>query len=450
MSVFAAKADRANQIVGGADQPVSRHAWIGLSMLFVVALFNYIDRSIISILQVPLKTDLNLSDTQMGALTGLSFALLYTTMALPVARLADTVNRKRLIAAALAIWSAATACCGLANNFATLVAFRMGVAFGEAGCVPASHSMIADYFPLKQRGTALALWGLSSPLGIMLGFGAGGWLVTAMSWREAFLIFGIAGLVLAPFILLVREPKRGQFDQHVVADGETMESAVAAQEALDAKVPLRAALATLWNSKAFRYLALAGATHAFVQFTAHNWNAPFYVRVHQMPIGEVAFYLAVAFGLAGAVGQFAGGMLIDRLGRKDKRWYMWVPALSSLLLAPVSLAQDFAPSAQVSMAIGLVAAVLIQAYFAPIVATAQLLVLPRMRAFTSAMLVLIVNILGLGFGPLITGAISDLLTPTFGQEALRYAMSSTLFMAVIAGLLFARSAHHLRKELAAG
>ena len=431
------------------DTTISRQAWAGLAMLFLVALFNYIDRSIISILQVPLKTDLHLSDTQLGALTGLSFALLYTSLAIPVARLADSFNRKRLIAAALAIWSAATAFCGLANSFGTLVAFRMGVAFGEAGCVPASHSMISDYFPLKRRGTALALWGLSSPLGTMLGFGAGGWLVTAMSWREAFFIFGIAGLALAPFVLLMKEPKRGQFDALPVQPDQSAAAAAAAQDAVDAKVPFRQALSVLWRSKAFRFLAAGGAAHAFVQFTAHNWNAPFYIRVHELPIGQVALYLAIAFGVAGGVGQFVGGALIDRLGRGDRRWYMWIPALASLILAPVSLAQYFVPDVRVSMALGLVAAVMLQAYFAPIIATAQLLVKPRMRAFTSAMLVLVVNILGLGFGPIITGAISDQLTPMFGQESLRYAMSSTLFMALLASLLFARSAHHLRKELAA-
>lgn len=404
----------------------------GLGMLFLVALFNYIDRAIISILQEPLKADLKLSDTQLGALTGLSFALLYTTMALPIARLADVWNRKRMIAAALAIWSSATAACGLANNFATLVAFRMGVAFGEAGCVPASHSMIADYFPLRQRATALALWGLSSPFGTMLGFAAGGWITQAMSWREAFLAFGIAGVALAPFVLTMKEPLRGRFDDHKDAR---------------LQLPLREALGALWKLRAYRFLALGGAAHAFVVFAGHNWNAPFYGRVHEMPLTQVAVFLALAFGLGGGLGQFLGGFLSDRLGRGDRRWYMWMPAAASALLIPVSLGTYLLDDTVASMAFGTVQAVLLNVYFAPIVATTQMLVAPQMRAFTSAVLVLIVNILGLSLGPLLTGAISDALQPAYGADSLRYAILLSVGMEVLAALCFFRSAHHLVREL---
>jgi MFS family permease len=403
----------------------------GLAMLFMVALFNYIDRSIISILQEPLKAELRLSDTELGALTGLSFALLYTTMALPIARLADRWNRKRLISAALLIWSSATAACGLANNFATLVAFRLGVAFGEAGCVPASHSMIADYFPLRQRGTALALWGMSHPFGIMLGFAAGGWLTQELGWREAFLVVGLAGVVLAPAVLLVREPVRGCFD----ASADT-----------GVQPPWREAAATLWRLKAFRYLAAGGAAHAFVQHTITNWNAPFYSRVHQLPIGEVALFMALAFGIGGGLGQFLGGFLSDRLGRDDRRWYMWLPAMAGILIIPVSIATYLLDTAAAAMAFGAVQAFLLNVYFAPIVASAQMLVAPQMRAFTSAVLVLIVNILGLSLGPLVAGAISDALQPAFGADSIRYAILASIGVSAIAALCFFRAAHHLAQE----
>jgi predicted MFS family arabinose efflux permease len=379
-----------------------------------------------------LKTDLNLSDTQLGALTGLSFALLYTTMALPIARLADVWNRKKLIAVALAIWSSATAACGLANNFATLVAFRMGVAFGEAGCVPASHSMIADYFPLRKRATALALWGLSNPFGTMLGFAAGGWITQALSWREAFLLFGVAGVALAPLVLTMKEPKRGRFDD--LADGRV-------------QVPLREAVGVLWKSRAFRFLAAGGAAHAFVVFAAHNWNAPFFGRVHHMPLGEVALFMALAIGVGGGAGQFAGGWLADRLGRGDRRWYMWLPAVCSALLIPISAGAYLVADAPTSMAFAVVQAVLLNVWFAPIVATAQMLVAPQMRAFTSAMLVLIVNILGLSLGPLTTGMISDALQPSFGAESLRYAILASVGMSVVGTACFFRSGQHLAREL---
>lgn len=415
------------------DRRDVRASHYGLAMLFVVALFNYIDRSIIAILQEPLKADLSLSDTQLGALTGLSFAILYTTMALPIARLADVWNRKRLIAVALAIWSSATAACGLANNFATLVALRMGVAFGEAGCVPASHSMIADYYPLRQRATALALWGLSNPFGTMLGFAAGGWITQALSWREAFMLFGIAGVALAPMVLTMKEPQRGRFDD--LADGP-------------GRIPLREALGVLWGSRAFRFLAAGGAAHAFVVFAAHNWNAPFFGRVHQMPIGDVALFLALAIGLGGGLGQFVGGWLADRMGRADRRWYMWLPALCSALLLPTSVGVYLVGETPVAMALGVVQAILLNVWFAPIVATAQMLVAARMRAFTSAMLVLIVNILGLSLGPLLTGMISDALQPSFGTDALRYAILASMGMCVVAGACFFRSGQHLVRELA--
>jgi MFS family permease len=409
-----------------------RASHYGLAVLFGVALFNYIDRSIIAILQEPLKADLKLSDTQLGALTGLSFALLYTTMALPIARLADVWNRKRLIAAALAIWSAATAACGLANNFATLVALRMGVAFGEAGCVPASHSMIADYFPVRQRATALALWGLSNPFGTMLGFAAGGWITQALSWREAFLLFGLTGVALAPVVLTAREPPRGRFDDQAAAGD---------------RVPLREAFLTLWRRKAFRFLAAGGAAHAFVVFAAQNWNAPFFGRVHAMPIAEVATFLALAIGLGGGLGQFVGGWMADRLGRRDRRWYMWLPALASVLLLPVSFVVYLVGDTATSMAFAALEAILLNVWFAPIVATAQMLVPPQMRAFTSAMLVLIVNILGLSLGPLLTGMISDALQPTLGAESLRYAILASMGMNLVAALCFFRSGQHLVREL---
>jgi predicted MFS family arabinose efflux permease len=402
----------------------------GLAILFVVGLFNYLDRAIISILQVPLKTDLQLSDTQLGMLTGLSFALVYCTAALPLARLADNVNRKKLIAAALSVWSAATAACGLATNFPTLVAFRMGVALGEAGCIPATHSIIADYFPLKKRATALALWGLSNPLGTMLGFALGGWLTHVLSWREAFLLFGIAGLMLAPFVLTMREPERGRFnDAHVPDTSEP--------------IPFREALKILWRLKAFRLLALGGAAHAFIIHLFHNWAAPFYVRLHGMEIGDVAFLLALSFGVSGGIGYFCGGYFSDRLGQKRSAWYMRLPAIASLLLLPITLIQFLTPSLPLSMAMCAIAAFFVSIWYAPIVAAAQTVIAPQMRATTSAVLMLATNLLGLSLGPLFAGIISDLLQPHYGAEALRYAIVAMLSLNLLAAFLFWRSANQL-------
>lgn len=403
------------------------YRWCALAILFVVALFNYVDRSILAILQVPVKQELQLSDTQMGALTGLAFALLYTTLALPIARFADRTVRTRLLSGALAVWSAMTAFSGLATNFATLVICRMGVALGEAGCVPASHSLISDYFERHQRATAIALWGLALPVGTMLGLASGGWLAETIGWRRAFLGIGIFGVVLAPLVyVMLREPKRGRYDPPQLA-----EAAAPAGSFIDAVM-------VLWRLKAFRYAAIAGALHAFAQHTILNWNAPFYTRVFQMPIGETAYYLALITGIGGGLGTFLGGVLADRAGKRDARWYLRVPAIASLLMLPSGLLQYFAATAQTSLAIGFASALLLHIYLAPIVATSQTLVAPQMRAFTSAMLVLVVNLLGMGLGPLATGAISDALAAHLGMrtESLRYAISLSLGACLAASAFF--------------
>ncbi|NWG52855.1 MAG: MFS transporter [Hydrogenophilaceae bacterium] len=412
------------------------YRWFALFILFVVALFNYVDRSILAILQVPVKAELNLSDTQLGALTGLAFALLYTTLALPIARLADRTVRTRLLSAALTIWSGMTALSGLATNFATLVVCRMGVALGEAGCVPATHSLISDYFQRHQRATALALWGLSMPLGVMLGLAFGGWLAENVGWRQAFIGIGLFGVAFAPIVwLALREPPRGRYDPPPQQQAQAQS--------------FMAQVQVLWRLKAFRYAALAGAMIALVQHSVTNWNAPFYDRVHRVPLAEASYYLAVIMGLGGGLGTFLGGVAADRLGKRDVRWYLGAPALACLLMAPVGLVQYFADSVQISFAAAFLANLLVHVYLAPIVATSQTLVPANMRAFTSAMLVLTVNLLGMGIGPLGVGAASDLLVAAFGMEtdSLRYAISLSLFFCLPAAWLFWAAARRLPTEM---
>ena len=422
-----------------ADRP-GLYRWFALAILFLVALFNYVDRSILAILQVPVKRDLALSDTEMGALTGLAFALLYTTLALPIARLADRTTRTGVLAVALAIWSAMTALSGLATNFITLVVCRMGVALGEAGCVPATHSLISDFFRSEQRATALALWGLSLPTGTMLGLASGGWLAESIGWRNAFLGIGIAGVAMTPLVyLLLREPPRGRYDPPALSG--------AAQN-----VPsVGEAIVVLWRLRAFRYAAIAGALHAYAQHTVLNWNAPFYIRVHGLPIGETAYHLALITGIGGGLGTFFGGVVADRLGKSDPRWYLAVPAIASLAVVPIGLAQYFAPTADVSLGIGFVSTLLLYIYLAPIVATSQSLVAPNMRAFTSAALVLTVNLLGMGLGPLATGAISDRLVADYGMQtdSLRYAISASLMSCLLASFFFWLASRYLAVELPA-
>lgn len=406
-----------------------------LLLLFLVSMFNYVDRTIISILQVPIKRDLGLSDAQLGALTGLSFAIVYSTLSLPVAYWADRSNRVRIIAASLALWSVMTALTGLAAGFAALVLLRIGVAVGEAGSVPSTHSIVADLYAPARRATVLALWGLSLPAGMAFGYVVAGQLEAAVGWRATFAIVGIAGVALAPLVFLsMREPVRGRFDPPAqqVPPAHSMAEVVR----------------HLWGLRTFRYIILAGACQAYAQYSVMNWNAPFYGRVHGMPLAQISLYLALLNGLCSAVGMYAGGLLSDHMGQRDPGGRLRVVAVALIAMTPFALAQYLTSSAALSLAFGAVASTLMMFYFGPIVAVPQLLVPSSMRAFTSAVVILTFNLLGLGLGPFVTGLLSDLLATRYGMqtESIRYAICSATLFSLVAGGLFWRAASHLQRE----
>jgi predicted MFS family arabinose efflux permease len=416
-----------------------RYGWFALGVLFVVALFNYIDRSILSIMQVALKRDLHLTDTELGALTGLAFAIFYTTGALPIAWLADRLARKYVLTVALAVWTLMTAAGAGATGFVSLMACRIGVAVGEAGCVPTTHSMISDFFPRHRRALAMAFWGLSLPLGSMLGVFLGGQLTAAFGWRETFLIIGGGGLLLVPVVLIaLKEPVRGRFD------------GAPAPGVVSARRTTLQSLATLWRLRSFRYLCLAEGLQAWAQNGMMAWNAPFYSRLHHMPLAQIATALALIIGFSGAAGTFLGGALANSLARGDVRWFMRIPAAAALITVPFALLQYFTPSVTLSLAAAIVPAAMVNVYMAPANAMSQSLVPADMRALTSAVLVLMVSVIGLGFGPISVGALSDLLAHRFGfgEASLRYALPSVVFPATAAAWLFWRSSTHLPGELA--
>jgi MFS family permease len=413
------------------------YAWYALTVLLLVSIFNYIDRQSLAILQIPIKRELALSDTQLGALTGLSFAILYSSLALPIARLADRGNRVWLITIALGIWSFMTAASGLAIGMTTLTLCRMGVALGEAGCVPASHSLISDYFSRQRRATAIATWALSFPIGTMLGFVTGGWLSSAFGWRRAFVILGLGGLCLIPLMLTLREPRRGATDGLTAPiQGGTPQLALA--------------IKTLWSLRAFRHAALAGALIDFTLYATLNWNAPFYNRAFGLSGKDLAQHMALLSGVGSGLGVYLGGRIADRLARRDARWYLWTPALAGVAAVPCMCLQYFTSQPNVSLLAGYLPAALLSSFLAPLVATAQLLVPANLRAFTSAVLALVVGIVGLGLGPLVTGMLSDLfdLHYGFGRDSLRYAIALSGLAALWGAAHFARAAHHLRAELA--
>lgn len=406
-----------------------------LLMLGLVSMFNYIDRTVLSILQEPIKRELKLSDTQLGLLTGLAFALFYATLSLPIARLADRLNRRNIVSASLAVWSGMTALSGLATGFATLVAFRVGVALGEAGSVPASHSIIADYYPPDKRVTALGLWGLALPAGIMLGYASGGWIAATLGWRAAFAVIGGAGLLLAPFVmLLVREPVRGAFSTH---------------QHVAEPISLGAALATLWKLRTYRYMLVGTTLHAFAQYAMMSWTAPFYMRVHHMPLSEVAAWLALMNGIGGGAGIYLGGWLSDTVARTNPSGRVWVSAVAMFLMVPAALVQFLVPSLSVSLAFGFLSSMLMFFYYGPIVGVPQSLVAPHMRALTSAVTLLVFNLFGLGLGPAVTGIISDRLAAGYGMHdtSLRYALAAVLIFSLVGALSILRASRFYRSDM---
>jgi predicted MFS family arabinose efflux permease len=401
-----------------------------------VSLVNYVDRSLVSILQVPIKADLALSDAQLGAVTGLSFAIFYSVAGLPIARLVDRGNRKVLMACALGVWTTMTALTGVASGFATLVALRIGVAVGEAGSVPATQSLLSDYFPLNRRGTALAAWALASPAGMMLGVFTGGWLASQIGWRTTFGIVGLVGLTLAPVLLLVmKEPPRGQFDPQTTADR--------------AAPTLPRAIGLLWGSRTFRLLVAGTTLQTFWYAALTNWLPPFLSRVHHLPLSAVGLWAALVVGLGGGSGALLGGIAADAAGRRDVRWYGWIPGLTSILAVPFGAAMLLAPTTGLAIAFGFAALFFSNAFVAPVNATAQALVPPTMRGFTAAVLIVVPTILGVGLGPFLTGMASDHLSALLAapETALRDALLLALAASLFGGLLLLGMARGLAAQL---
>ncbi|MES3092438.1 MULTISPECIES: spinster family MFS transporter [Sphingomonas] len=414
-----------------ADTPTTASRRIALLVLIVVSVFNYLDRTVISILQVPIKRDLSLSDAQLGALTGLTFALFYSTLGVPIARLADRYSRRIVIAGSLLLWSAMTAVSGFAGSFAMLVFFRIGVALGEAGSIPASHSMIADYYPPERRATALGIWGLALPIGVMLGYLSGGWLAQAIDWRAALWIIGGIGVVLAPIVLMMlREPVRGRYDAGPAPDA----------------MPWRDGLALMARRPSLLLLFAGGALNNVVLSVALNWNAPFYTRLHGMALGDVATALSLMTGLGGAIGIFLGGWLTDRIGADKPHLRPVLTGIALIAVTPAALVQLLSPSTTVSLIACAMTVMLLFFYYAPIIAMTQTLVPASMRAFTSSILLLSVNLIGLGLGPWLTGVLSDVIG--MGDQSLRYAMAAMSFVGIFAGSCFLLAARYYKKDLA--
>ena len=421
----------ASQEQHGVFSPAVRNYALGV--LVVVYTFNFIDRQILSILLEPIKQDLGLSDSALGMLTGFAFALFYATLGIPIARFADRSNRRNLIAWALAIWSAMTAVSGLAQNFWHLLLARIGVGVGEAGCSPPAHSMLADYFPTENRATALGIYSLGIPFGILFGFIAGGWLNEFFGWRVAFFIVGVPGLLLAILVrFTLREPPRGMAEGRV-ADEE--------------QPTIMETFRFLWSKRSFRHMAVGGGLTAFVGYGVITWVPSFLIRSYGMNTGDVGTYLGLILGIPGGIGIALGGYLADRYGARDTRWYLWIVSVALIASTPLFFGVYLSSTAFASLMFLILPILLGNFYQATTFSQTQGLVSLRMRSVAAAVLLFILNMIGLGAGPQAVGILSDILQPSYGDESLRYALLILSTVQIWAAYHYYQAGKSLKEDL---
>ena len=408
-----------------------------LGLLVVVYIFNFIDRSILGILVEPIKRDLGVNDTMMGFLGGIAFATFYTFLGIPIARLSDKGSRRNVLTVCLALWSGATALCGLAANFFHLLFARIGVAVGEAGASPASHSMISDMFPPERRATALGIYALGIPIGTMLGNLSGGWINEALDWRSAFFLVGLPGVLLAVVVrFTLREPPRG------------------AAEAIEVKTeeppPVKEVFQYLWARRSFRLISLGAGLHAFVGYGVGYWIPAMFSRSHgysTSDMGVALFYL----GFASIAGTFLGGYLGDKMAGRDVRWYVWLPGLATIISVPFSGYVYLSDDPFAALWVLAIPYFFGAYYLAPTFSLAQGMVGLRMRALASSIILFIANIIGLGLGPQFTGIASDLLfvSTDLGDDSLRWALVLSLIFNVVSALLYLGAGRTLKADLEA-
>ncbi|MGA0607312.1 spinster family MFS transporter [Phenylobacterium sp. VNQ135] len=399
-----------------------------LWLLVVAYTFNFIDRTIISTIGQAIKEDLKLTDEQLGWLGGLSFALLYTALGIPIARLAERKSRVNIIAIAIVVWSAFTALCGLATSYVQLLLFRVGVGVGEAGLSPPAHSLISDYFEPKKRASALSIYAFGIPLGTMFGAVAGGWIAQNVSWQAAFMLVGLPGIAIALLIkLVIKEPPRGWSDRQLAIESETPGALgreaseagapnppLSSADIMAAKPPSMLAVARrLFGSWGMFHMAAGITLASFAGYGAGQYVPPYLIRQYGMDLATAGLLFGLVAGVANGAGTLLGGFLTDWASKRSARWYALVPAIGLLIATPLYLWTFTRDTWQAGVAFWMVGGVLHYTYLGPTFGVVQNTMDVRMRATAVALLFFVLNLIALGFGPPFTGWLID----QFAQNA---------------------------------
>jgi len=411
-----------------------------LSVLVLSYVLSFIDRQLMTILLEPIKAEFGASDTAMGFLTGFAFAIFYAVLGIPVARLADRWSRRNVLAISMVIWSAMTAACGMAGSFWQMAVLRVGVGVGEAGGTPPSHSLISSYFPARERSTAMGIYGSGSQIGVLLGMFGGAVIAETMGWRWAFFIFGLPGVLIGLLVfVVVREPPKAPAPVSTSMMSDVM---------------------SLWQTPAFAIISFATAFTALAGYGMGTWFPSFLIRIHGLTLTEAGLTLGIVGTLGALIGAVSGGILCDRLPKIDSRWQLRVPSIGAglsvvflglFLIWPESqqwrLGEYRVPVAVVFLFFG---GIVSSFWIGPTYAAIQTLTPSHLRSQASALLLLLLNLIGMGLGPLVVGALSDLLAPALGAQSIRYAMLISLVTVLIGSTLYWMGGNQYRNAVDKG
>jgi predicted MFS family arabinose efflux permease len=434
----------AGELTNPAAQPAASqarpgaHAWFVLLVLCFVYVINFLDRQLVSILAKPIQDELGVTDGQLGRISGLYFALFYCVLAIPVGWIADRTNRVRLLSFACALWSAATMACGVASNYAQLAAARMAVGVGEAGGVPPSYAIVSDYFPPGTRGTALSIFNLGPPIGMTLGVAFGASIAASYSWRTAFIFLGAVGVFTAIFVwLFVREPVRGGLDAPRAGDQPGAPAA---------KAPFWPTVRMFFSRPVLLRLSIATGVTQIMTYASINFTVLLLMREKGMTLREVAVWYALVVGVAISAGMYTSGRLIDRFAPRSKTVYAWLPAVALALAIPFFVGFVWAPGWQLALVFLIGPMFFNYFYLSPAVALVQEEVRPNERVLAGALLLLVMNLVGIGIGPTFLGAVSDWLRPSHPEHSLQLAFYTLVPVYVLAVLCFVWLARAIRRE----